>query len=200
MRLYPKQLRNYVILCTACEPNQEKFLKKIKGGDKKQLCQLMCTALTARLNALVDACAMQPLGGETSSYHHQYASSSTAFSSTTTDRRSFAPGSPLEYTASSYRYMHQMDGLHDGDEDDFHHDQQIEAEMEGAYEGLEEGEEEEGEAVEFHSPDEQIPEAINQEAYVPSWLLHGELAPPPARADWLLDSLGSAFWITPVSI
>ncbi|KAM3174180.1 hypothetical protein ACTXT7_011057 [Hymenolepis weldensis] len=200
MRLYPKQLRNYVILCTACEPNQEKFLKKSKGGDKKQLCQLMCTALTARLNALVDACAMQPLGGETSSYHHQYAPSSTAFSSTTANRRSFAPGSPLEYTASSYRYMHQMDGMHDDDEDDFHHDQQIEAEVEGEYEGFEVGEEEEGEAVEFHSPDEQISEVINQEAYVPSWLLHGELAPPPARADWLLDSLGSEFWITPKTL
>ncbi|VDO15394.1 unnamed protein product [Rodentolepis nana] len=207
MRLYPKQLRSYVILCTACEPNQEKFLKKNKGGggDKKQLCQLMCTALTARLNALVDACAMQPLvvGGETSSYsfHHQYTPTSLASSSTTTaDRRNFAQASsPLDYTATSYRYMHQMDGMNDSDEDEFHPDQQIGPEMREEYEGLEEGEEEGGE-VEFHPPDEQIPEVINQDAYMPSWLIHDELTPPPIRADWLLNSLGSEFWITPVSI
>lgn len=173
MRLFPKQLRKYIILCTTCEPNAERFRKANKSG-KKQLCQLMCTALTMRMNALVDACGLPPTGD---TYHYSQPSAALA-----TDRRSFSSIPPMKYT-ESHRFIYQTDGI----DDDYAIKEEDEEEEE--YEELEED----------LSPMSHAVNDTNRESYTPSWLMHHELTPPPARAEWLLEKLGSDFWITPVS-
>ncbi|KAM7537528.1 hypothetical protein Aperf_G00000071186 [Anoplocephala perfoliata] len=176
MRLYPRQLRNYIILCTVCEPNAERFLKANKNN-KKQLSLLMSLALTVRMNALEAICKLPPTGD---TYHYSQPSATLAI-----DRRSFPSVSHIEYTGS-HRFMYQMDGI----DDDYSIKEEEEEEEDEEYEEFEED----------LSPIGHVLDDTNRERRIPSWLMHDELSPPPAKAEWLLEKLRWDFWITPKTL